>query len=298
MTEFGGAPETARCIEIVRAAAATTIMPRFRALPPGAIRAKTTPDDLVTDADLAAEAAMSAALARDFPDALIVGEEAVAADPALLDRLPDAELAFVIDPIDGTWNYAAGLATFGVILAVVVRGRTVLGLLYDPVMDDWVITRAGGGAWFERAGGGPARRLTLAGAGPLSAATGFASPADFAPAARARLVTDLAMFGRTDGLRCSCHEYRLLVQGRARFGLSGAAKVWDHAAGVLALSEAGGHARMLDGAAYTPLQRHGPLLLADDAALCDTLTDRFAWLLGTGSAAQDAPPTAPGDAPA
>jgi fructose-1,6-bisphosphatase/inositol monophosphatase family enzyme len=143
VTAFENIQDTARCIEIVRAAARSEIMPRFRRLGPDDVRAKSAPDDLVTEADLAAEDAISRDLAQDFPDALILGEEAVESDPTLLDRLPDAELAFVIDPVDGTWNFAAGLATFGVILAVVEKGETVMGLLYDPVLDDWVVARKG-----------------------------------------------------------------------------------------------------------------------------------------------------------
>jgi fructose-1,6-bisphosphatase/inositol monophosphatase family enzyme len=284
VTAFDSARDAARCIEIVRTAAAAEIMPRFRRLAPGDVRAKTAPDDLVTEADLAAEDAISRALARDFPEALILGEEAVAADPALLDRLPGAELAFVIDPIDGTWNFAAGLATFGVILAVVERGRTVFGLLYDPVMDDWVIAQAGRGAWFARPGDLPARRLTLTGAGSPDTATGLVAPFNFATAHRARLAAQLAGFARVDGLRCSCHEYRMLVQGRFRFALSGQTKVWDHAAGVLALTEAGGVGRMLDGRAYAPSVRSGRLLVADTPALLDDLADRLGWLEDAGAA--------------
>lgn len=283
MTPFGGAREAAQCVEIVRAAAATQIMPRFRRLSPDAVRAKTAPDDLVTEADLAAEDAIATALARDFPDALVIGEEAVAADPSLLDRLPGAKLAFVIDPIDGTWNFAAGLATFGVILAVIVDGRTVMGLLYDPVMDDWVIAHEGGGAWADGPGDAPAKRLWLSGSGAVSAAQGLVSPYNFEPASRARLAGQLTEFGRVEGLRCSCHEYRMLVQGRVRFGLSGAVKVWDHAAGALALTEAGGVGRMLDGRAYVPTITEGRFLVADDVALLDTLLKRFAWLEDDGS---------------
>lgn len=275
---FGNDLDLGRCVEILRAAAAAEILPRFRRLRPDDIRAKTTPDDLVSEADLAAEGAMSEALARDFPEALIVGEEAVETDPGLLDRLPGAPLAFVIDPIDGTWNFAAGLSVFGVILAVIERGRTVVGVLYDPVMDDWIAARAGGGAWFERAGDDARRPLRIGGAGPADEAKGLVSPFNFPAVDRARLAAQLVGFGRVDALRCSCHEYRMLAQGRVRFCLSGGTKVWDHAAGVLVTTEAGGSVRMLDGRPYAPGLRDGRILAADDAALLRDLSDRFSWL--------------------
>jgi fructose-1,6-bisphosphatase/inositol monophosphatase family enzyme len=280
VTAFDDARDAARCVEILRTAAKSEIMPRFRRLRPNDIRTKSASDDLVTEADLAAEDAITKALSQDFPEALIVGEEAVAADAAALDALPEAKLAFVIDPVDGTWNFAAGLSTFGVILAVMEHGQTVMGLLYDPVLDDWVMARKGQGAWFGRPSEPEARRLALSGGGPIETATGLVTPFNFERHLRARLAAQLTGFSRVDGYRCSCHEYRMLVQGRFRFGLSGNTKVWDHAAGALAMEEAGGHGCMLDGRPYTPCNTSGRFLVADDAALLKTLSDRFAWLEG------------------
>ena len=132
-------------IEAVRDAARTEILPRFRNLSADQIDTKSGPDDLVTVADRAAEARLTAAAQKLLPGALVVGEEGVAEDPAILDRFAEAELAVVIDPVDGTWNFANGLANFGVILAVVEGGRTIFGLLYDPVMDDWITATPGAG---------------------------------------------------------------------------------------------------------------------------------------------------------
>jgi fructose-1,6-bisphosphatase/inositol monophosphatase family enzyme len=104
------------------------------------------------------------------------------------------------------------------------------------------------------------------------------SPFNFPAADRERLAGQLMGFGRVDALRCSCHEYRMLAQGRVRFFLSGGAKVWDHAAGALVTAEAGGALRMLDGRAYAPGLREGRLLAADDVGLLRDLSDRFARL--------------------
>ena len=59
----------------------------------------------------------------------------------------NAPRCVVIDPIDGTWNFAHGLGTFGTILAVVEHGQTVWGALYDPLGDDRIEAHLGGGAW-------------------------------------------------------------------------------------------------------------------------------------------------------
>ena len=111
------------------------------------MRTKSGPLDLVTEADEAAEAVIAAGLRQLFPGALVIGEEATAADPSLLGGLADAALAFVVDPIDGTANYAAGLPLFGVMVGVIARGEVVGSVIHDPVLDDLPLALRGEGAW-------------------------------------------------------------------------------------------------------------------------------------------------------
>ena len=96
-----------RLAEILRRAAAQEILPRFRNLEAGAVRLKTSAIDLVTDADEAAERVIEAELLRAFPGALVIGEEGVSQHPRRLEGLGEAEFAFIIDPIDGTFNFAS-----------------------------------------------------------------------------------------------------------------------------------------------------------------------------------------------
>jgi len=148
-----GAREATALSEILREAARAEIMPRFRRLGAAGVRAKSGPQDLVTDADERAERRIAAALAGLFPDALIVGEEAAAADASLLDRLAEAERAIVLDPLDGTFNFAHGVPLFGVMAAVLARGEVVLAAIHDPLGDDTALALRGEGAWIERADG-------------------------------------------------------------------------------------------------------------------------------------------------
>ncbi|MCJ8510046.1 inositol monophosphatase [Rhizobium lemnae] len=228
-------------IAIVRAAARSEILPRFRRLSPADVSTKASPSDLVTIADKAAERVMSAEIRRLLPDAGIVGEEAVAENPALLDRLKYAGRTVLVDPIDGTWNFVAGLATFGVILAVVEDGETIFGLLYDPVMDDWIMASRGHGALYCRPDQtpirlhGPPRR-------PKSEAHAFVPLFLYPPEERSRIASVFPRWGRVTNLRCSCHEYRTLAFGHADLIAAPAPKPWDHAAGVLIVSEIGGAA--------------------------------------------------------
>jgi fructose-1,6-bisphosphatase/inositol monophosphatase family enzyme len=273
------AAEEAGLVALVRRAARDEILPRFRRLPVADVRAKTAPDDLVTEADLAAEFLIAAGVARLMPGAETVGEEAVTSDPAVLDRIATAERAVIVDPVDGTWNFAHGLATFGTILAVTLRGETVFGLLYDPVMDDWVLARKGGGAWYVRPGEAP-RRLRLGPPDPAPGdVTGLVPLFLFPPETRARLAVATAGMRRVWSLRCSCHEYRLMAQGGADFCLTATVNPWDHAAGVLAVTEAGGAAGLLGGGDWAPVARTGQILVARSAGLLADLRTRLAPLV-------------------
>ncbi len=108
-------------------AAAVEILPRFRNLGEGDVRIKSEAIDLVTEADDGRRAADPGSRAEIMPDALFVGEVAVAADASLLGKLADADLAVVVDPIDGTYNFASGLPLFGVMMSVISKGETVAG---------------------------------------------------------------------------------------------------------------------------------------------------------------------------
>lgn len=272
------APQRALLLRVVRDAARARILPRFRALSPGDVSTKSGPTDLVTLADTEAEADIAAALRAAWPEAEVLGEEGVAADPAQRARMGEADLAVVVDPVDGTWNFAKGLAVFGVLVAVLRHGRPVWGLLYDPVMDDWV----------EAAPGLPTAFLTAKGAARPLATSPEARPdrlTDYLPlglfprTARERIVAEFPDFLRITSLRCALHEYRMVAQGHAEFCLSGPTPhPWDHAAGVLAVQGAGGTARFLDGAPYEARRIDGVLLAAGSEAAWEHLAGRFAFL--------------------
>jgi len=271
--------EQAALIEIVRAAARDCVMPRFRRLGVADVAAKSGPTDLVTLADTEAEAQITAAVRAVFPAAVVVGEEAIAAEPGLRDAIGTAPLAVIIDPVDGTWNFAKGLPLFGVILAATVAGRPVFGLLYDPVMDDWIVADAASATLRVMADG---TRAPLASSHEIR----FGGMAGYVPLGlvarrhRAALAAAMAEFGRAQSLRCSCHEYRMVAQGHAAFLLSGPVPhAWDHAAGVLCVQQAGGVVRMLDGSAYHAGLTQGHVLAAGSEALWDALALRFAFLL-------------------
>ena len=258
----------------VEAAARAHILPLFRHLGDSDVRTKSRPDDLVTQADLACEAALTKALAVAWPEALVVGEEAVAADPVLLSRIGASEVAVILDPVDGTWNFANGLPVFGVIVAVTRFGQPVWGGIYDPVCDDWVVTGAGEGTQFvARERSHPLRCGSAS--GPL---TGYLPFYLFAKEMQPRIAALLPEFGRVATLRCSAHEYRMLAQGRVDFVLCAKLMPWDHAAGVLAVREAGGVARLIDGREYSATLSEGVMLVARDEKTWEQVAGTFRFL--------------------
>lgn len=261
-------------IEAVRAAAKAEILPRFRNLGAAGADTKTHADDLVTEADRRSEAVITAAVAEILPGAAVVGEEAVSEDASVLERIGTAETCVIIDPVDGTWNFAKGLATFGVILAVTHEGQTVFSLLYDPMGDDWVMARKGGGAWFAD----PSGRLERLDISAGDATTGFACPWLLPDAQKGRFFDEIVGFGRVRDLGCACHDYRMMCFGHGRFSFAMKLMPWDHAAGVLAVQEAGGHAVLLDGRDYAPTLTGGPMITARDPETLAMLRQRFGWM--------------------
>ncbi|MBV8535357.1 MAG: inositol monophosphatase, partial [Alphaproteobacteria bacterium] len=89
---------------IIRRVAEEQVLTRFRRLADHEIREK-APGNLVTIADTEAELALTSALMALLPGSLVVGEEAVALDPAVLDQLAGDEPVWIIDPVDGTMNF-------------------------------------------------------------------------------------------------------------------------------------------------------------------------------------------------
>lgn len=262
-------------IEIVRDVAKAEILPRFRRLSDGAVSFKTSFDDLVTEADVASEKALTQRFQTLLPHAVIIGEEAVSEDESVLDQIDTDELVVIIDPIDGTWNFAHGLSTFGVLIAAIYQGKTVYGLLYDPLNDDWIETSLGEGSWFVRPDQLP-RRLMLSNQPVDSKLVGFFSPFLFENSAvRERVAIQQVGYARSSNLRCCCHEYRTMVQNGVDFFISPKPKVWDHAAGILAYQESGGHVCMLDGSPYKPTVRKGVIVAGRTEAIQDRIMKDF-----------------------
>lgn len=251
--------------DVLREAAELAVMPRFQRLSRADIDEK-SPGELVTTADCEAERIIAAGLAAIKPGARVIGEEACARDASLLRGLGEGDV-WMVDPIDGTNNYAAGRAPFALMAALISHGEIAAACILDPLSGSITCAELGGGAWIDGKRLVPrhARQSLSSCAGIISS---FQRPTAMEPRI-ARLAARIGHVAPTQ--RCAGAEYPLVASGARDFALYWRTLVWDHAPGVLILNEAGGKAARLDGAPYRPADQNGAILLANSGATWDQI---------------------------
>lgn len=266
-------PDTEQVIEIIQDTASTLITPRFRQLKDGEVREK-SPGDLVTIADVESEKQLEARLTALVPGSLVVGEEEAEDFPRILDRLKKDQPVWVLDPLDGTRNFANGREPFAVIVAYCQGGETLMGWIHDPMKKETIRAAKGEGCWMGK------RRLILEPTPSLNKMTGSLS---------GRIAKRLSNKGGApkDIKRVGCvgRDYMDLALGRLHFArYAFQLKPWDHAAGVLMHDEAGGVSRLLKADRnyhpdLTPAEAQKTeetLMLAPDRASLDRLSEMLA----------------------
>ena len=258
-------------VALLRQAARTEVMPRFRKLRPDMVHEKSGATDLVTAADVAAEALITRGLHHRFPGCLVVGEEACAADPALLGRLAQAELAFVVDPLAGTAHYLAGRPLFGVMAPPVVAGRVVAAAIHDPVGDDTAVALLGGGAWMFDAAG-DRTPLRVAPAVAAAEMVGCISWRFMPEPLRSTAMRGMVRLGISADYRCAAHQYRMLAAGHCHYLVFNRLLPWDHLPGWLLHQEAGGFSAHFDGSPLLATDTTGGLICTPDRASFDAVS--------------------------
>lgn len=243
--------------EILVAAARAELSPRFAEV----ARSIKADGSIVTAADTAMQARMQASLAQRWPQFGFLGEEMEEGEQAKQLQEANAGL-WCIDPLDGTTNFANGLPFFAVSLALLVAGRPHYGWIYDPLRDECFMAERNRGAWLN------GRPLTLAPqARPLRQCVAVVDFKRLKPALAARLGQD-PPYGSQRNFGSCALEWCWLAAGRYQLYLHGGQKLWDYAAGVVILSEAGGHAHTLDGeAVFASSLRARSVVAARDSEL-------------------------------
>ncbi len=241
---------------ILEETAVEEIQPRFRALAEGDKRIKAG-GEVVTIADEAAERRLEQRLKDLLPGSLVVGEEAAAADPEVFAHLLGDEPVWLIDPIDGTHNFAEGVPVFAVMVALVERGAIRAAWIHDPPKGRTALAEEGAGAWI----GG--QRLKAAAPVPLTDMAGTLHAGQHGGAAlRDRVRVLHKELGTLRSLRCAGAEYIRLASGETHYTFFSRLMPWDHAPGVLLHLEAGGFLQTVERKAYSPALREGRGLLA------------------------------------
>ena len=253
----------------IRNVAQERILPRFQNLKDHEIDTKSGPNDLVTIADREAEEDLTKIFKDILPGSYVVGEEAVSAGTSSVDVLKDTDASiWVIDPVDGTGNFTRGEHIFGTMVALVQKGQTRQSWIYDIPGSRMAIAEQGGGAYINQ------RKYTLkAYADPTSLedlkayiAIGFL-PKDMREAVKPKL----SKFIKANALNCCAHEYLNLIEGQRDVSFYHRTKPWDHLAGLLLYSEAGGHSRAWSGQPHIYHHDSNGLIHAPNEAIWNEL---------------------------
>jgi fructose-1,6-bisphosphatase/inositol monophosphatase family enzyme len=253
-------PEPDKVAAVVAEIAAEEMMPRFQALGSGEVREK-APGDFVTVVDEICERRLTEALQALLPGSLVVGEEATHHDPTVIERLGGDDWVWVIDPLDGTRNFAHGTARFASMVALTRGDIVALGVIHDPVAVTSVVAAHGQGAWEGDTRLSVSDRDGLPG---MTAAFGKPARGPRREAAN-RLANAVAEDHR---ISCAGMAYAALARGEVDIALFARLWPWDHAPGALIHAEAGGHGAILpEGAPYTPKRHQGALLCAPSEAV-------------------------------
>ena len=211
------------------------------------INHKSTVIDLVTEADLASESLIVAAIRTQFPDHTIQSEEGLGDLGAVVQHAPHL---WLVDPLDGTVNYAHGYPMWGVSLALAEADVMVMGVVYDPLRDEIFWAERGQGAWLD-CPGNRGTRLKVSGTAKLQEsllATGF--PYRLASLADNNLAEFNAIVPRAQGVRragAAVLDLAHVAAGRLDGYWEKHLQPWDWAAGWLLVEEAGGTVTALDG---------------------------------------------------
>ncbi len=220
---------------------------------------KGSPTNLVTDMDRRAEALIIDVIRSRFPEHAILAEESGRLDGARGYR-------WIVDPLDGTTNYAHGLPIYGVSIALEIEGRPALGVVYDPSRDECFVAERGSGASVN---GAPIRVSTTGRLNESLLSTGYGYN-----------IRDTRDNNLTEhaALSLRCHSVREIGSAVLNFAAVAAGRLdaywelrleaWDVAAGMLLVDEAGGRVTDPTGA---PVDLSAPAVLASNGLIHDEI---------------------------
>jgi myo-inositol-1(or 4)-monophosphatase len=238
---------------------------------------KKGPIDLVTAADLEVEREFRALIQSRFPRHEVLGEEggavpapAPAPAPSTQHRAPST-FRWIIDPIDGTTNFAHGLALFCVSIALEIDGRVEIGVVYEPIGEELFVAERGQGATLN---GAPMRVSPQAALLDSLLVTGF--PYTVRERRKRQVQVFEAFLGTARAVRrlgSAALDLSYVAAGRFDGFWEEQLHAWDIAAGVLLVEEAGGRVTRYDGSG---LDLFGGQIVASNGHVHDAMRDVIA----------------------
>ena len=254
--------DTDAVLTLLKDVADEVITPRFRALATGEVHEK-NPGDLVTVADREAEVLITKALNAAYPEAVVLGEEAHAAEGLLLEAYASAVHAFTVDPVDGTKNFVHGSPDHAVMVSEVRDGEGVRAWIWQPQHGLAYVAERGAGAYRN------GERLHRAAPDP-NALAGRTSR-------RKWIGTSFGDLSPLTLTWVSCGiDYPKLVEGETDYILYGSTRPWDHVPGSLIVRESGGAVGRTDGVPYVASDIAAPgLVAAASPAAYDLVVEAF-----------------------
>jgi len=210
------------------------LLPRFRAVE----RQYKNDGSIVTEADHLMQHRLSEALLGLYPDSVLMGEEMSSAQQSAL--FDNDKPLWCLDPVDGTSNFAAGMPLFCVSLALICEGEITFGLVYDLTRDECFTAVKGEGAWLND------KPLEFKESLPLNKSLALIDLKRLPSHLQTKIMLDWP-FASHRSLGSVAIELCWLAAGRAHVYLHGNQQLWDYAAGLLILIEAGGQATNFNG---------------------------------------------------
>jgi myo-inositol-1(or 4)-monophosphatase len=226
-----------------------------------------SPADLVTDADLAAEKTVVEIVKNMFPSHQVLGEEASVGKQVVA---PEGEYCWVIDPLDGTTNYAHNVPHFAVSLALVRHGELQVGSVYDPMRNELFSAIRGQGAWLN---GQAIRTSNIESVSQAIAGIGFPPGVDKDSDDLKAFIATVSRFQAMRRTGSAALNLAYLAAGRFDAAWSYSTRVWDMAAGMLLIQEAGGRTSSPEGGDLNLWS--GRFLAASTESLHGEILERF-----------------------
>jgi len=254
--------------QLIARVARDAVMPKFRTLRDDEVHHKATADrvdDIVTDADRDAEAQLTDGLLSLMPSACVLGEEAAHSDPSLMTLVDGDRPVWLVDPLDGTSNFANGIDAFGIMVGLALRGDVRFAWIHLPARNEMWVAGAGTGTFLNGA------RLRIP---PVEERTprGALFIRYMPPELREHMLSSIS--GHIAAMKhtgAAAIEYTDIARGRKEFAIYYRLLPWDHGAPALVLRESGGSVEHMDGRPYTVRSAHQITFVGRDREMVERL---------------------------